>query len=72
MKNAICYLCGETYPARRKEIGYNTCLECGGQEAEMERVAKSKRITVAYNKGPVMYITSPEAVKGIFKCGETK
>ena len=66
--NAVCDYCGEHYSAKRKLLGYNSCLECGGYQADRERLAKSKRITVAYNKGPVMYITSPEAVKGIFKC----
>lgn len=68
----ICSFCGEYYPLKRKELGYDTCLSCGDNQAQKETIAKSKRITVAYNKGPVMYITSPEAVKGIFKCGETK
>ena len=72
MKNAICYLCGETYPARRKEIGYNTCLECGGQEADREKAFKAKCVAPYTNKGAYMLITSKEAVKGIFKCGETK
>lgn len=26
---AECIQCGELYPQARKELGYNTCLQCG-------------------------------------------
>lgn len=68
----ICDYCGEYYPAARRDLGYRTCLDCGELHALQEKVAKSKRVTIAYNKGNYQYITSPEMVKGIFKCGESK
>lgn len=69
---AVCDYCGEHYPAKRKELGYNSCLECGEVHAQKHKTAVSKCVTIAYNKGPYMVITSPDAVKGIFKSGETK
>lgn len=72
MSYAICQFCGEDYSAKRFELGYITCLDCGDSQAQKETEAKSKRITVAYNKGPMMFITSKECVVGIFKCGSGK
>ena len=31
MKNVICK-CGKKYPAKRKEMGYNTCVECSTEQ----------------------------------------
>jgi hypothetical protein len=69
---AVCEFCGEQYPARRKELGYRSCLECGDIQAQKEKIFKSKCTAPAYNKGPFMLITNKEQVKGIFKCGEYK
>ena len=33
VKYATCVNCGEDYVYKRKELGYNTCLECGGRSA---------------------------------------
>tara|TARA_R110000824_G_scaffold71001_5_gene182001 strand:- start:2779 stop:2994 length:216 start_codon:yes stop_codon:yes gene_type:complete len=33
IKYAECTNCGEEYNYKRKELGYSTCLECGGQSA---------------------------------------
>ena len=33
IKYAECVVCGEEYNYKRKELGYNTCLECGGRNA---------------------------------------
>lgn len=33
VKYATCINCGEDYNHKRKELGYNTCLECGGRSA---------------------------------------
>ena len=54
---AECVECGEEYPDKRAELGYETCLECGAQEAHKQAVAKSKRVGLAYNKGNYVYIT---------------
>ena len=32
--NVECDKCGEEFDARRKELGYNTCLSCGQLIAE--------------------------------------
>ena len=68
----ICDYCGEYYPAARRDLGYRTCLDCGELHALQEKDAKAKCVTIAYNKGPYMLITSKESVKGIFKVGEGK
>jgi hypothetical protein len=69
---AVCVFCGEQYSAKRKEIGYLSCLDCGDSHAQKEKAFKAKCVTVAYNKGPMMFITSKECVVGIFKSGENK
>ena len=33
IKYAECVVCGEEYNYKRKELGYNTCLECGARSA---------------------------------------
>ena len=67
-----CEFCGEHYPVKRKELGYRTCLDCGDLHAQEEKVAKSKRIAPAFNKGAYQLITSIDCVRNIFKCGESK
>ena len=70
--SAVCRYCGEDYPRKRLDLGYLSCLDCGQKHAEAEKAYKAKCTAPAYNKGAYMYIGSAEAVKGIFKCGETK
>jgi len=70
--HAVCDYCGEHYPAKRKELGYRSCLDCGDIYAQKEKAFKATCVTISYNKGAYQYITSKDAVKGIFKCGETK
>lgn len=72
MNSAICRYCGEDYSIKRYNLGYISCLDCGQRHAEAEAQFKAKCTAPAYNKGAYMYIGSKEAVKGIFKCGETK
>ena len=43
---AECVECGEEYPDKRAELGYETCLECGAQEAHKQAVAKSDSPTI--------------------------
>ena len=69
---AICDFCGEHYSAKRKELGYRSCLECGDIHAQKEKAFKATCTAPAYNKGAYQYIGSKDAVKGIFKCGENK
>lgn len=69
---AVCDYCGEQYPAKRKILGYNSCLDCGEVHAQKEKAYKATCTAPAYNKGAYMYVGSKDAVKGIFKSGETK
>mgnify|MGYP001358253916 FL=1 len=55
---ATCKECGESFSDKRRLLGYETCLECGEQEAQ-ELVSKRKeQIAPAYNKGAYQFITS--------------
>lgn len=69
---AVCVYCGEQYSARRKDLGYLSCLDCGDISAQKEKVFKSKCVAIQYNKGAPMYITSKECMVGVFKGGEYK
>jgi hypothetical protein len=69
---AVCDYCGEQYSAKRKLLGYNSCLDCGEVHAQKEKAFKATCTAPAYNKGAYQYVGSKDAVKGIFKCGETK
>lgn len=62
---ANCKLCGEEFSDRRKALGYETCLICGEEDAQLEIREKSGRVGVAYNKGPLQFITSMEMVKDL-------
>ena len=69
---AVCNYCGEHYSAKRKELGYVSCLDCGEQHAQKQKDFKAKCTAPAYNKGAYQYVASTDAVKSIFKCGENK
>lgn len=56
----ICAKCHEKYPAERKRLGYNTCLECGETEADKEAIRKSRCTAPLYNKGAYGYIYSKQ------------
>ena len=72
MSIAICRFCGEDYSIRRFELGYISCLDCGDKQAQKEKAFKATCTAPAYNKSAYFYVSNPEMVKGIFKCGETK
>ena len=50
---AFCSQCGDTYPQRRQELGYRTCLSCG------EAAARLVKFTVmpAFSKGAYQLIS---------------
>ena len=60
--NAECDKCGEEYDARRKALGYNTCLSCGQLLAEQVKfcvapVHKSNYVVVRrYEKTKEMHV----------------
>ena len=72
MKTAICQFCGEDYSAKRFELGYITCLDCGQKHAQKEKDYKAKCTAPAYNKGAYQYVSTKAQVVGIFKCGSAK
>lgn len=37
--NHECIACGEPFPYRRAQLGYNTCLDCGDFAARTERLS---------------------------------
>ena len=64
---AKCQKCDDEYSDRRKELGYETCLRCGEEDAQDEIENKKGRIAPAYNKGAYQYITSEAMVKDLGK-----
>jgi len=62
-----CKKCDEQYSEKRAQLGYDTCLECGEQDAQLEIQRKSKCKSQLYNKGAYMYVYSRSDIKGIFK-----
>jgi hypothetical protein len=39
MKKVSCRSCGETYDYRRRELGYNFCMDCGDFKATEQRAS---------------------------------
>lgn len=47
---AFCTTCGEEYSYKRKELGYNTCLDCGEEKRFFPTAP-------AFNKGAYTIVT---------------
>ena len=62
---AQCKVCEEEFSDKRKALGYNTCLDCGGRIANKQAALKSKQVAPAFNKGAYQYITSMNMAKDI-------
>ena len=62
-----CVKCGVGFNPKRAEIGYVTCLSCGGSVADVESQRKAKCTAPAYNKGPYMYMSDKANVAGIYQ-----
>jgi hypothetical protein len=60
-----CVDCGDSFPPRRYELGYHTCLACGDKQASIESHRKSKCFAPAYNKGAYMYVSSKSMAKDL-------
>ena len=60
-----CFECGEEFNPKRKELGYEYCLECGEVHAKVETIRKSKCVAPAFNKGAYQYVGSVEEAKFI-------
>lgn len=62
---ATCVNCCESYPQKRKLLGYNTCIKCGDKIADAEMKRKAKCVAPLYNKGAYQYVGNIEAAKHI-------
>ena len=60
---AICKMCYNDYPDKRKQYGYNTCLDCGDKIADKEIRRKKKQTAPLFNKGGYQYIVSLDEIK---------
>jgi hypothetical protein len=60
-----CEDCGESFSARRRKLGYRTCLTCGDRQAQINISKLMKQSGPAYNKGPYMLITNRDAAKDL-------
>lgn len=60
-----CLECGAQYSAKRKALGYTTCLDCGAAEANKEMERRSKCVAPAFNKGAYQYVGSFEEAKWV-------
>lgn len=38
MKKATCFSCGNAYSYRRRQLGYNFCMDCGDFKAKEQRL----------------------------------
>jgi len=63
----FCSECGDEISEGRYNLGYDLCLACGEREARKETKKKSKRVALAYNKGPYTYTTPNDNPKALGK-----
>lgn len=56
----ICARCGDTYSAKRANVGYRLCLWCGEDESR-----RTKHTIVPLHKSNYLLITDLEDLKGI-------
>ena len=61
----VCVKCQVSFNPRRLDLGYRTCLSCGGRAAMKEKARKAKCSAPAYNKGAYQYVGTVQAAKGI-------
>jgi transcription elongation factor Elf1 len=55
--------CGNEFSRKRAALGYSTCftcLECGEEDARLEKEKKSGRVTILCNKSSYQYICSQD------------
>ena len=65
MKTVSCLKCGEQYSAKRRALGYTTCLDCGSVAADKEAKRRAKCVAPAFNKGAYQYVGSFEEAKWV-------
>ena len=52
-----CISCGNSFSIERKKLGYRNCLDCGDKVATKQTQEKKSRVTCAYNKSGLMYVS---------------
>ena len=62
---ANCIKCEERFSIKRKNLGYNTCLKCGGAAAKKIAAHRAKCTAPAFNKGAYMYVSSKSMAKDV-------
>mgnify|MGYP000601502268 CR=1 FL=1 len=65
MKKVLCRSCGETYDYRRRELGYNFCMDCGDFKATEQR-ASWCIAPIAHKQGATL-VTNRDDLKGLNK-----
>ena len=60
-RTVTCHACGEQYSYRRRQLGYNFCLDCGAFRAQQERsswciapIAHTQGATLVTNKADLL------------------
>jgi hypothetical protein len=60
-RTVTCQACGEQYDYRRRQLGYNFCLDCGDFRAQQERsswciapIAHKQGATLVTNKADLL------------------
>lgn len=60
-RTVTCHACGEQFDYRRKQLGYNFCLDCGDFRAHQERsswciapIAHKQGATLVTNKADLL------------------
>ena len=61
----LCIVCQAEYSPKHLELGYRTCLECGGAQALKEKKRKARCTAPAYNKGAYQYVGSTTMARGV-------
>lgn len=59
---AICATCGQVYPDARKQLGFDRCIRCNTQFAQLESEWKFSMVQ-PINKSTPVYISNPDLLK---------
>jgi hypothetical protein len=62
---SYCRSCGQPYDPRRKQLGYNFCLDCGDTYATQQRAGWTIA-PIAHKQGATL-VTNPNDLKGLNK-----
>lgn len=65
MSTCYCLTCGDTFPAARRALGYQTCLACG-EEAAVSMRTSWCIAPIAHKQGATL-ITQKEQLRGLNK-----